>query len=70
MPRLFDNNSVEQWATEGSRGITERALSEARAMLAAYEEPRLDEAIDEALRDFIARREREIPPVDALNQDD
>jgi len=38
-------------------------------MLAAYEEPRLDEAIDEALRDFIARREGEIPAVDALNQD-
>jgi trimethylamine--corrinoid protein Co-methyltransferase len=67
MPKLFDNGSVEQWAAEGSRETTERALLEARAMLAAYEEPKLDEAVDEALRDFVARREREIPAVDALN---
>jgi trimethylamine--corrinoid protein Co-methyltransferase len=69
MPKLFDNNSVEQWVADGSREITERALAEARAMLAAYEEPKLDPAVDEALRGYIARREREIPAVDALNQD-
>ena len=40
---------------------------EARALLAAYEEPELDPARDEALRDYIARREREIPAADALN---
>jgi trimethylamine--corrinoid protein Co-methyltransferase len=67
MPKLFDNSSFEQWVAEGSREITGRALAEARSMLAAYEEPKLDEAVDEALRDFIARREREIPAVDALN---
>jgi trimethylamine--corrinoid protein Co-methyltransferase len=69
MPKLFDNTSFEQWTAEGSREITGRALAEARAMLAAYEEPKLDAAVDEALRDFIARREREIPAVDALNND-
>ena len=30
-------------------------------MLADYELPPLDEAIDEELRDFVARRERELP---------
>ena len=30
-------------------------------MLAAYEEPKLDEGIAEGLRDFIARREEELP---------
>jgi trimethylamine---corrinoid protein Co-methyltransferase len=69
MPKLFDNSSIEQWIAEGSREIIARALAEARAMLAAYEEPKLDEGVDEALRDFIARREREIPAVDALNQE-
>ncbi len=69
MPKLLDNSSVEQWTAEGSREITARALAEARAMLAAYEEPKLDAGIDEALRDFIARREREIPAVDALNNE-
>jgi len=69
MPKLFDNNSIEQWAADGSKEITERALAEARTLLDAYEEPTLDQAVDEALRDYIARREREIPAEDALNTD-
>lgn len=68
MPELFDNNSIEQWAAEGSVEITERALNHARKLLSDYEEPKLDEAKDEALRDYIARREREIPAADELNQ--
>ncbi len=67
IPRLFDNNSIEQWLAEGAKTITERALEEAKNLLKAYEEPTLDAAIDEALRDYVARREREIPAVDALN---
>ncbi len=69
MPEMFDNNSIEQWQAEGSVEITERALRKARAMLEEYEEPRLDPGVDEALRDYIARREREIPAADSLNQD-
>ena len=69
MPEMFDNNSIEQWVAEGSVEITERALSQARKLLAEYQEPKLDEATDEALRDYIARREREIPAADELNQD-
>ncbi|MFT6641114.1 MAG: trimethylamine--corrinoid protein Co-methyltransferase, partial [Flavobacteriaceae bacterium] len=67
MPKLFDNNSFEQWVAEGSKNVTERALTEARSLLNAYEEPKLDEGINEALLDYIARREREIPSADALN---
>ncbi|MBX2837559.1 MAG: trimethylamine methyltransferase family protein [Gammaproteobacteria bacterium] len=67
MPKMFDNNSVEQWIADGSVEITERALREARLLLNHYEEPALDIAKDEALRDYIAKREREIPAVDALN---
>ena len=69
MPELFDNNSIEQWMADGSQEITERALKHARSLLKNYEEPRLDEGLDEALRDYIARREREIPAVDALNDE-
>ncbi|MGI9404748.1 MAG: trimethylamine methyltransferase family protein [Hyphomicrobiaceae bacterium] len=69
MPKLFDNNSVEQWIADGSQEITERALKEAHAMLDAYEEPKLEQGVDEALRDYIARREREIPAEDALNNE-
>ncbi len=69
MPRLFDNNSVEQWEAEGSKDITARALAQAERLLREYEEPKLDDAKDEELRVFIARRMREIPPMDALNTD-
>jgi trimethylamine--corrinoid protein Co-methyltransferase len=69
MPKLFDNNSIEQWKAEGEMEITARALKEARAMLDAYVEPKLDEGVNEALLDYIARREREIPAVDALNDE-
>ena len=61
MPRLFDNNSFEQWQADGSKEITQRALEYAKAQLAQYEKPALDAAKDEELRDYIARREREIP---------
>lgn len=69
MPELFDNNSIEQWQAEGSVEINERALDRVKVLLKEYEEPKLDPAVDEALQDYIARREREIPAADALNQD-
>ena len=69
MPEMFDNNSVEQWMAEGSVETNERALRRARKLLDEYEMPKLDEGTDEALRDYIARREREIPVADALNQE-
>ena len=68
MPELFDNNSIEQWQADGSTEITERALTRVRDLLNEYEEPKLDPGTDEALRDYIDRREREIPAADALNQ--
>lgn len=68
MPKLFDNSTFEQWYANGAVEVTERALKAAREMLKAYEEPKLESSVDEALLDFIARREREIPAVDELNQ--
>jgi trimethylamine--corrinoid protein Co-methyltransferase len=44
-------------------------LNQVRTMLREYEEPKLDAGVNEALLDYIARREREIPAADALNQD-
>lgn len=67
MPELFDNNNIDQWQADGAKDTTARALEKAQQMLRDYEEPALDPATDEALNDFIARREREIPAVDALN---
>ncbi|MEM7653228.1 MAG: trimethylamine methyltransferase family protein, partial [Pseudomonadota bacterium] len=69
MPKLLDNNSIEQWIADGSKDATTRALERARKLLSEYQEPKLDEAKDEELLAFVAKREREIPAVDALNED-
>ncbi|MEO1329672.1 MAG: trimethylamine methyltransferase family protein [Pseudomonadota bacterium] len=69
MPELFDNNAYEQWMADGSKDATTRALEKARKLLAEYEAPPLDPAVDEALRDYIARREREIPENGGLNEE-
>ncbi|MGR3836961.1 MAG: trimethylamine methyltransferase family protein [Cognatishimia sp.] len=69
MPEMFDNNSIEQWVAEGEIEITERALNHAKKLLREYQEPTLDVAKNEELLEYIARREREIPAEDALNQD-
>ena len=60
-------SAIEQWQAEGAQEITARALAHAKKLLREYEEPRLDRATDEALRDYMARRTREIPAEDALN---
>lgn len=67
-PELFDNSSIEQWQAEGAKDTTGRALEYARKLLAEYECPPLDPALDEALLDFMRRREREIPASNELNQ--
>ena len=69
MPEMFDNNSIEQWQAEGSSRSTNGPSTRARDLLNEYEEPKLDAGVNEALLDYIARREREIPAADALNQD-
>ena len=61
MPSLMDFNSFEQWQAEGAKDHDTRGREKARALLAAYEKPKMDEGIAEGLADFIARRERELP---------
>jgi trimethylamine--corrinoid protein Co-methyltransferase len=61
MSELFDNNSFEQWLADGGKDAAARGLEAARRALDAYVPPPMDPAIDEAVRDFIARREAELP---------
>ncbi len=63
-PANADSNSFEQWQAEGSLDAARRANRRWKQLLAEYEEPKLDPAIDEALRDFIARRKRAVPDAD------
>ena len=60
MPKLFDNNSFEQWQVDGEKEITERALSYAAKQLKSYQQPDIEPAIDEALLEYIAKRENEV----------
>jgi trimethylamine---corrinoid protein Co-methyltransferase len=59
-----DNNSVEQWEEGGSLDAAQRANRIWKRMLAEYETPAIDPAIDEALLDFVARRKAEFPDSD------
>jgi trimethylamine--corrinoid protein Co-methyltransferase len=58
---LADNNSFEQWEIEGEKRIEQRANALARSWLEHYEAPYLDPAIDEALKEFIAKRKDSMP---------
>jgi trimethylamine--corrinoid protein Co-methyltransferase len=61
MPTLMDFNSFEQWNAEGAKDHDTRGREKARNMLKDYEEPKLDEGIAEALRDYVAQREQILP---------
>ncbi len=58
---LADNNSVEQWEAEGRRDAAQRANTQWKKVLAAYEPPPIDAGVDEALRDFIERKKASMP---------
>lgn len=53
---IADNNSFEQWQSEGSMDAAKRANLRWKSVLADYIEPELDIAIDEALQDYIKGR--------------
>ena len=61
---MADNNTFEQWSSEGCIESNARARVRVSEMLDSYQEPALDPAIDEALRAFIARRMEELPDAD------
>ena len=58
---VANNDSFEQWDEEGRLDAAQRANGIWKRMLADYAEPGLDESIDEALTDFIARRKADLP---------
>ena len=61
---VADNNSFEQWEQDGSLDSVARANAIWKKMLAEYEAPPLDSAIDEALTDFVKRRKSEFADMD------
>jgi trimethylamine--corrinoid protein Co-methyltransferase len=61
---LADNNSFEQWEAEGGSDTVVRANKKWKQMLADYERPALDDGIEEALDEWVARRKASFPDSD------
>lgn len=53
---IADNNSYEQWLADGEKTAEQRANALWKKTLQDYEAPALDQSIEEALNDFMARK--------------
>jgi len=58
---IADNNSFEQWESEGSTDAWTRADVRCKALLESYQAPEIDPAIDEALLAFMKTRKDSFP---------
>ncbi len=56
-----DNASFEQWDAEGAKDATVRANETWKRVLAEYEPPPIDDAVDAELREFIERKTASFP---------
>jgi trimethylamine--corrinoid protein Co-methyltransferase len=52
----------ENWQESGGQDAAQRAHRKWKELLAGYQQPPLDPAIDQALREYVERRKREIGP--------
>jgi trimethylamine--corrinoid protein Co-methyltransferase len=59
-PMLSDWRNYENWQEGGAKTGTERANAIWKELLRTYEQPLLDESVDEALEAYVARRKEEI----------
>jgi trimethylamine--corrinoid protein Co-methyltransferase len=58
---LLDYKPFETWFEEGARDTMALANARVKKLLADYQQPLLDPAIDEALSAYVARRKSEMP---------
>jgi trimethylamine--corrinoid protein Co-methyltransferase len=58
-PIVSNWDNFDTWVERGQATAAERANVVWKKMLADYEQPPMDEAVDEALRDYVERRKRE-----------
>ncbi|MGD2162835.1 MAG: trimethylamine methyltransferase family protein, partial [Anaerolineales bacterium] len=57
---LFDYDDVDTWVEKGSRPVSEIASQKIEQLLTEYQAPEIDEALDEQLQSFIAKRKKEL----------
>jgi trimethylamine--corrinoid protein Co-methyltransferase len=60
MSPLFKSQAYVTWQKQGAPTTDQLATAEWKKLLESYEDPGIDSAIDEELREFIARRGAEI----------
>ena len=60
MSPLFRSQAYVTWQKQGSQTTDTLATTEWKRMLETYEDPGIDDAIDEELREYMARRKAEI----------
>jgi trimethylamine--corrinoid protein Co-methyltransferase len=61
---VSDNSSFEQWEAEGALDAAQRATPIWKRTLEQYEPPPIDDAVDEALREWIERKKASFPDSD------
>ncbi len=61
MSDLADTSSYEHWSEAGSLTMEQRANARWKEMLSEYQAPPIDAAVDEALKDFVARKKQSMP---------
>jgi trimethylamine--corrinoid protein Co-methyltransferase len=59
---LFRSENYTTWEQRGAATADRLATGEWKRLLERYEDPGLDEAVDEALREYVDRRKRELEP--------
>jgi len=60
LPLISDRQNYEAWVEQGSLDASQRAHRLWQELLAGYEAPPLDPGIEEALREYVARRKSEL----------
>ena len=58
---IADNNSFEQWESEGAKDAAQRANERWKADLESYVAPAIDESVDKALLQYIEERKASFP---------
>ena len=59
--KMADNNSFEQWEAEGSKDTFQRANERYKKLMAEYQAPPLDPALEEGLTDYISKKKQAMP---------
>ena len=59
--QLSDSENSENWEDRGSEDMQQRAFKRWNKLLDSYIPPPMDSALDDALKEFVAKRKAELP---------